>query len=246
KAAETKRFCADNFISTTVVRDVKSNIRLLRECVERTGLLESSSTRSHEDIDEESQILKAVLFAGLTPNIVRVALPKQKYQEVIGGTIGVDHEARQVAFHLVDLLSDDAPKDGIDWQVYDTRKDRRVFIHPQSTLFTEAQFSVPFVTFFAQSSTNPQKTYLRDASAPGLYAMLMFGPALNVDHDSKVITVGSGGLALRAWPRIAVLVNYLRNLLDELLRRKLSDPSMAIREHPVIKTIMQLVRTDGK
>ncbi|KAI8320578.1 P-loop containing nucleoside triphosphate hydrolase protein [Martensiomyces pterosporus] len=219
-------FCADNFISPSVVRDVKSNIRMLRECVEHTGLLENSGS---EERGDSSMVLKAILFAGLSPNIVRVSMPKQKYQEVIGGTIGVDHEARQVAFHLA----------------YDMRKDRRVFVHPQSTLFTEAQFPVPFVTFFAQSSTNPQRTYLRDATAPGLYALLMFGPELHVDHDSKVIAIGSGGLAVRAWPRIAVLVNHLRGLLDELLRRKLGDPALAIRDHPVVKTIMQLIKTDG-
>ncbi|KAJ2097958.1 helicase [Coemansia sp. S142-1] len=176
-------------------------------------------------------------------------MPQQKFTEVIGGTISKDHEARQVSFYAPDIMS--LPGSGPLWQSHDYRTDRRVFIHPQSTLFSTTKYqATPFIVYFAQStsSLNP-RTYLRDATVPGLYALLMFGPApLIIDHENKVLCIGSSGaLAVRAWPRIAVLVNQLRILLDELLRRKLEAPeSVALADHPVVTTVLQLLETDGQ
>ncbi|KAJ1944869.1 helicase, partial [Linderina macrospora] len=236
-----RRACTDNFVSFTTMRDVKSNIRMLRDAIRDTGLIETAETAKPPPVAETQMLVKAIVFAGLSTNIVRVRLPQQKYQEMIAGTISVEHEARQVSFHLVDTLNEAET----DWQKYDMRHDSRVFIHPQSTLFAENTYPVPFLAYFSQSSNNPQKVYLRDVTMPGLYALLMFGPDLVVDHENKVIVVGCGGISVRAWPRIAVLVNHLKMLLDELLRRKLDDPALEIRHHPVVTTILKLIATDG-
>ncbi|KAJ2746841.1 helicase [Coemansia pectinata] len=180
-------------------------------------------------------------------------MPQQKFTEVIGGTVSRDHEAREVSFYAPDLMS--LPRGGPLWQSHDYRMDRRVFIHPQSTLFSATKYqATPFIVYFAQSSSQNQnqaspRTYLRDVTVPGLYALLMFGPApLIVDHENKVLCIGaSGALAVRAWPRIAVLVNQLRILLDELLRRKLEAPeSVSLADHPVVQTVLRLLETDGQ
>ncbi|KAJ2106951.1 putative ATP-dependent RNA helicase ucp12 [Coemansia sp. RSA 922] len=228
--------------SPTAIRDVRGTVRQLRDSLRHTGLVEQSSKAS-------PMVLKALICAGLSPNIVRVRMPQQKFTEVIGGTISKDHEARQVSFYAPDIMS--LPGSGPLWQSHDYRTDRRVFIHPQSTLFSATKYqATPFIVYFAQStsSLNP-RTYLRDATVPGLYALLMFGPApLIIDHENKVLCIGSSGaLAVRAWPRIAVLVNQLRILLDELLRRKLEAPeSVALADHPVVTTVLQLLETDGQ
>ncbi|KAJ2343799.1 helicase, partial [Coemansia sp. RSA 2618] len=114
-----------------------------------------------------------------------------------------------------------------------------------STLFGEAKYPAPFVAYLAQSASGA-KTYLRDVTVPGMYAVLLFGPRVSVDHDHKVVAIGAGGLAVRAWPRIGVLVGQLRRLLDELLRRKLDDPTLPIHDHPVVTAVLDLVRTDGR
>ncbi|KAJ2860456.1 helicase, partial [Coemansia erecta] len=139
------------------------------------------------------------------------------------------------------------------WIAHDKRTDQRLFIHPQSTLFAESKYPVPFITYFSLSSTDKankddNKVYVRDVTVPGIYAILMLGPPLTVDHDNKVVSIGSSGaLAVRAWPRIAVLVNQLRRLIDELLRRKLDNPgSVSLEGHPVVEAVLQLIRTDGK
>ncbi|KAJ1650553.1 helicase, partial [Coemansia sp. RSA 25] len=180
-----------------------------------------------------------------------------KFTEVIGGTVSKDHEAREMSFYAPDLLlltpPPSPPPSGntlLSWQSYDYRTDRRVFVHPQSTLFAATKYqSSPFIVYFAQSSMSKDRTYLRDVTVPGLYALLMFGPApLIVDHENKVVCIGSSGaLAVRAWPRIAVLVNHLRILLDELLRRKLESPQdIKLAKHPVVQTVLQLIQTDGQ
>ncbi|KAJ2840802.1 helicase [Coemansia sp. 'formosensis'] len=227
----------DICVAPAAIRDIKATMRQLRDALRATGLVEESRKPS------SPLVLKALVCAGLVPNIVRVRMPPQKFTQLIGGTISKDHEAREVSFYAP-ASSTPAP-----WQTYDYHGDRRVFIHPQSTLFAETKFPAPFLVYFAQSmSATGQKTFLRDATVPGIYALLMFGPApLIIDHENRVLSLASGALSVRAWPRIAVLVTQLRALLDELLRRKLDDPdSVSLSAHPVVQTVLQLIETDGQ
>ncbi|KAJ1861682.1 helicase [Coemansia sp. RSA 989] len=226
-------------VSRVALREAKSSVKQLRHCLARLGL---SPDKSPDSMDEDQQlcVLRAVLLAGLSPNIARVRVPQLKYQEVAHGTISMDREARELSFYAVDTASNKC------WQDHDVRQDRRVFVHPQSIMFTESKYPVPFVAYLSQSS-NGSKTYLRDVTVPPLYGLLMFGPQLLVDHDYKVIGIGeTGGLAVRAWPRIGVLVGHLRRLLDELLRRKLADPKLPITDHPIITTVLGLIKTEGR
>ncbi|KAJ2850269.1 helicase [Coemansia brasiliensis] len=229
-------------VSRVALREAKSSVKQLRRCLDRLGLAPDKSADGDMDEGQQLNVLRAVLLAGLSPNIARVRVPQLKYQEVAHGTVSVDREARELSFYAVDAVG----KDGACWQDHDLRTDRRVFVHPQSIMFTESKYPVPFVAYLSQSS-NGTKTYLRDVTVPPLYGLLMFGPQLLVDHDYKVIGIGeSGGLAVRAWPRIGVLVGHLRRLLDELLRRKLADPNLSIAGHPIITTVLSLIKTEGR
>ncbi|KAJ2450652.1 helicase [Coemansia sp. RSA 2336] len=227
-------------VSRVALREAKSSVKQLRRCLARLGLNPDKSSNSMDE-DQQLCVLRAVLLAGLSPNIARVRVPQLKYQEVAHGTISMDREARELSFYAVDTTSNNK-----SWQDHDVRQDRRVFVHPQSIMFTESKYPVPFVAYLAQSS-NGTKTYLRDVTVPPLYGLLMFGPQLLVDHDYKVIAIGeTGSLAVRAWPRIGVLVGHLRRLLDELLRRKLADPKLSIADHPIITTVLGLIKTEGR
>ncbi|KAJ2664256.1 putative ATP-dependent RNA helicase ucp12 [Coemansia sp. RSA 1199] len=226
-------------VSPALVREARNNIRTLRQCVDQLGLAPNEPPPVMPEA-EELRVLQAVITAGLSPNIARVRVPQQKFQQVSNGTIAVDREARELAFYAVDETHSEH-----SWRSHDVHKDRRVFVHPQSTMFAETKYSSPFVAYLGQSA-NGQKTFLRDVTAPGVYGVLMFGPRVRVDHECKVVVVGCGGLAVRAWPRIGVLVGQLRMLLDELLRRKLDDPRLSIHDHPVVLAVLDLVRSDGR
>lgn len=45
-----------------------------------------------------------------------------------------------------------------------------------------------------------------------MYALLLFGGPVSVNHIGGGLTVGKGGsiVKLKAWPRIGILVNHLR------------------------------------
>ncbi|KAJ1818368.1 helicase, partial [Coemansia sp. RSA 2599] len=251
------------YVSRAVVRDIKSSVRMLRDSLRPMGLVDddakkTSSSSSSVAVVDDAAVLRAMVFAGLSPNIARVRVPAQKYHEVIGGgAVSIDRQARELMFFAVDSVAaqqqqqQKAPQRG--WMDHDFKSDRRVFVHPQSTMFANAKYPVPFVTYFSmtQSASSggtgyQQRTYMRDVTAPGIYALFMFGPPLVVDAEHNVVCIGpSGGLAVRAWPRVAALVNHLRRLLDELLRRKMADPSMRFTGHPVVEAVLGLIRSDG-
>ena len=102
-----------------------------------------------------------------------------------------------------------------------------------------------------------------------MYALLLFGGHIAVDHVRGGLTVGGrieGTLRLRAWPRIAILVQQLRcvspsplpsapflkptalcrRLLDAALLRALnSGRVLEAAESPVIGAMLTLLVTDG-
>ena len=111
----------------------------------------------------------------------------------------------------------------------------------------------------------------RTVSKVPLYALLLFGGPIDVNHLRGGLTVGGrteGMMRLRAWPRIAILVQQLRcvlmalfhrnpqmittrgathrRLLDAALLRALDGGSVReVSESPVIGAILALLRTDG-
>ena len=104
-----------------------------------------------------------------------------------------------------------------------------------------------------------------------MYALLLFGGHIAVDHVRGGLTVGGrveGTLRLRAWPRIAILVQQLRcvfllltfppsatflndgffgrRLLDAALLRALnSGRVLEVAESPVVGAMLTLLVTDG-
>jgi len=91
--------------------------------------------------------------------------------------------------------------------------------------------------------------FLRDVTEVPLHALLLFGGPIAVDHVRGGLTVGGrteGTLRLHAWPRIAILVQQLRRLLDAALLRALDGGSvLEVSESPVIGAILKLLTTDG-
>lgn len=86
--------------------------------------------------------------------------------------------------------------------------------------------------------------YVRQCSVLPVYALLLFGGALAVDHSAAKVTV-DGWASLAAPPKVGVLVRELRQLLDRLLAAKLEDPALELAAHPVVRAATELLRTDG-
>ncbi|CAK5280316.1 unnamed protein product [Mycena citricolor] len=116
-----------------------------------------------------------------------------------------------------------------DFRLYDIRADsERVFLHPTSMLFDVAAWRSPFVP---------------------MYALLLFGGPVTVNHVAGGLVVGTktSFVRLRAWPRIGVLVNQLRRLLDAQLQRCIEQGAMlnTTGQNPVVQAILALLTNDG-
>jgi hypothetical protein len=150
------------------------------------------STPALNTNSDNANLIKAVILGGLWPRVARVHLPKSaiKFDRVSAGTVQRENIAKE--FKMFDL------------------REGRVFLHPQSILFEVAQWKSPFLVYFHKHMTS--KVFLRDATEVPLYALLLFGGPVSVNHVAGGLTIGTkeSWIRLKAWPRIGVLVNQLR------------------------------------
>jgi ATP-dependent RNA helicase DHX57 len=89
-----------------------------------------------------------------------------------------------------------------------------------------------------------QKVYVRQCSSVPVYALLLFGGDLAVDHINSKIVIDEWA-KVTASPKVGVLIRELRKRLDALLALKFEDASICIHEHPIASATVELVRTDG-
>ncbi|KAF9015717.1 P-loop containing nucleoside triphosphate hydrolase protein [Cyathus striatus] len=227
-----KIFCEDNFISPTTVRDITMLRQEFASTLADLGFIPISSVLSSPELNLNSQnfnLIKAILLGGLWPNVVNVHLPKSaiKFDKVHAGTIQRANTARE--FKLYDAYGS------------------RVFLHPGSILFGESSWKSPFVTYFQKQMTT--KLFLRDATEVPLYGLLLFGGVVSVNHIAGGVVISRKGSAikLKAWPRIGVLVNQLRRLLDAQLQQCIEKGSVlnTSKGNPVMKAILALLTYDG-
>ncbi|KAF7981091.1 hypothetical protein HWV62_34789 [Athelia sp. TMB] len=190
-----RTFCEENFISPTTLRDITSLRLDFLHSLSDLGFIPLASAPSSPGLNtnsKNSNLVKAVILGGLWSRVARVHLPKSaiKFDRVQGGTVQRENTAKE--YKLYDL------------------KEGRVFLHPSSVLFGETMWKSPFLTYFSKHMTS--KVFLRDATEVPLYAMLLFGGPVTVNHIAGGLTIGSSDclIKLKAWPRIGILVNQLR------------------------------------
>ncbi|KAK9708197.1 putative ATP-dependent RNA helicase ucp12 [Basidiobolus ranarum] len=223
---EASKFTEENYLSTRIlyeIRYIKSQFfKILKELDFIPRDVSSPDDPSLNGNSLDVPVIRSIILAGLNPRILRVKLPEQKYEKLVQGTIEKANEARQIKFF--------------------TETDGRVFLHPSSTLFEENQYQVPFAVYFNKMSTS--KIFVRDVSTIGMYGLLFFAGHVQVNHTKQMLTVGKW-IDLKAWPRIGVLVNELRLILDNLLKQKLENPAISLQNHPVTEIIVELLKSDG-
>ncbi|KAK0208634.1 P-loop containing nucleoside triphosphate hydrolase protein [Desarmillaria ectypa] len=248
-SGEIRRFCEENFISATTVREI-SNLRndFLSSLIS-IGFVPLHSKPSSPSINinsENTHLLKAVILGGLWPRVARVNLPlsARKYDKVQGGTVQRENKAKE-------------------FKIYDLRNER-VFLHPASALFDFAAWRSQYVVFFTKVKTS--KIFLRDATEVPLYAMLLFGGTVSVNQIAGGISIDGkeGVVKLKGWPRIGILVNHLRRvtsikvitrntdtnysrLLDAQLLCSIEESTIVAQgpNNPVIDAMLALLAHDG-
>ncbi|KAJ6575382.1 P-loop containing nucleoside triphosphate hydrolase protein [Mycena capillaripes] len=224
-----RTFCEENFISPNTVRDITTLRNDFIGSLADLGFIPLSSTPSTPALNTNSDntnLIKAVVLGGLWPRVARVHLPKSaiKFDRVSAGTVQRENIAKE-------------------FKMYDLREGR-VFLHPTSILFEVAAWKSPFLVYFHKHMTS--KVFLRDATEVPLYALLLFGGPVSVNHVAGGLTIGTkdGWIRLKAWPRIGVLVNQLRRLLDAQLQRCV-EGAMLNGDNPAVRAMLALLTYDG-
>jgi len=169
-----------------------------------------------------ARIVKAVLAAGLYPQLLRVDHPAAKYQKVLGGAVETQGEAVKVRFF--------------------DREKGRVFLHPSSINFTCGKFESGWLVYSDLVQTS--KVFVREASMVPVYAVLLFGGEVSVHHGEGLVRV-DGWATFKAPARIAVLVRELRAEVAALLGRKVNDPGLDVGTSRVVEAMHHLLSTDG-
>ncbi|EJD54594.1 P-loop containing nucleoside triphosphate hydrolase protein [Auricularia subglabra TFB-10046 SS5] len=230
-------FFEDNFISQTAFREIRSLREDFWQCLVDIGFAPRQAKPSDAVFNTNSgqeNVVKAIVAAGLWPRIAKVKTPRAQFQQTQGGTVEKENEASELRF-------------------FDLRSDQRVFVHPGSSLFSSTSFKSQFVAYFTKTLTS--KLFIRDVSEVPLYSILLFGGPITVNHVGGGLVIRTRvsdddegvDIKLKAWPRIGILVNFLRRLLDAELASAIDDPAVLAQfaEKAVPNTMVQLLERDG-
>ena len=240
---DRKRFCELLGLSFTGMRDMKQLVRQLGSSLSAAGYVDSIEADRNNN---SWRTIRACAVAALAPGqLVRVQRPSTKYAETVEGAVEKDGEARELRFYISAALDNDEKdnetKSGI-YRGYHGVAEERVFIHPSSSNFSTGNYSCPWLVYHDLVRTS--KPFLRDATECSAYALLLFGGRLEVQAANATIVV-EDWVRLSANARIGSLIGGLRRKMDDLLTRKVEDPSFDVANTAEMKLIRSLLVTDG-
>lgn len=118
----------------------------------------------------------------------------------------------------------------------------RVFVHPSSINFSATKYDTGWMVYSDIVETS--KVFVRQCSSVPVYALLLFGGAVQVHHTQGKVSVDTWA-TVTAQPKIGVLVRELKKRLDNLLSVKLEQPETAISKNSIVSVVLELLRTDG-
>lgn len=223
---ERRSWCDENHISDTTMQEIRSTITQYRDALRETGLIRSTTTslQTASQDDQSDELIKALLASALAPNIARIQFPDVKYSQTIGGALAKDHDSKTIKFYT---------------------SQQRIFIHPSSPLFSENEYkNAPFLSFFQGTMTS--KFFIRGVTPVSMYGHLLLGPSLQLDSAGRGLITDSW-IRIAAWPKIAVFVNLMRNVIDRVMARSIDYPGAALttEESVVIELMKRLVSKHG-
>lgn len=250
---EQRQFCDKHGLSLQALQDVDLARSTLLRQLEEVGLVDRAYVQGYRaqgprwpteasalPLDRNmmhTNLLRALVLAGVWPSVARVDQPTAKYNASASGAVLKDANAKEL--HYFD------------------EHDGRVFLHPSSMLFHATKFKSNYVAVFSKSASGAagaSRTYLRDATEVPLYALLLFGGPLSVDHHAGGIAISTGTapsehawVRMRANTRIGVLCRQLRQLLDQALDAGVDDPHAWLSDanQAVVQAMTALLAQDG-
>ena len=195
---------------------------------------------------QNTRLVKAVLVAGLYPNLVKVAPghkptapPKLAYLSDEGREeslqvhpSSVNHGTKKVSLFLVTF--------GYFWLflVICTRA-----IRLTSCFVSCVQYGTKWLVYHERVQTTG--VYVRDCSTVTPYQLLLFGGKIEVQHAGGTLSLDRWA-TFKAPARVGVLLKEIRGRLDGVLRDKIEMPDEDVTASggPVVEAILQLLNTE--
>ena len=232
-AGDRKKYCEKLGLSFNGMRDLKLLV------IQLDSSLSSLGYESSEDAERNVKswrIIRACATAALAPSqLVRVQRPVAKYAETSEGAIEKDGVAKELRFYI-------RLKSAGHNQTDSKAIEEPVFMHPSSSHFSVGSYSCPWLVYHKLVRTS--KAFLRDATECSAYSLLLFGGKLEVQASKDLILIDDW-VRLAANARIGALIGGLRQLVDELLSKKVEDPAFDIAATVEMKLIVNLLVSDG-
>jgi ATP-dependent RNA helicase DHX36 len=220
-------FLKDNFLGRLTLFQMEDLRKQFRSLLVDIGFL--SRDFRLKDMNHPSNanaqnlgLLKAVLCAGLYPNIlvapksVITSAPPRRSDKKMG----------EVAFR--------------------SHTKGEVYLHPSTIAFEDVRLDSRYCCYHELVRTS--KTYVRDCTTVSPLALLLFGGALEVYQSHGVCSI-DGWLKFRIGAKPATLIKYLRNTMERLLFEKIVSPEkdvMATEEgKSLIESISKLFASES-
>ena len=225
---DVRSWCDEYFLSSQTLRDISSNRTQYLSSLTDAGFLPGTSReslpKSLNQHNSNNALIRALVAGSFNPQTARIDFPDKKFAPSMSGAVELDTEARSIKFF--------------------NQENGRVFVHPSSTLFTAQSFvgGSVYLSYFNKMATS--KIFIRELTPFNAYSALLFSGPIAVDTYGRRLIV-DGWLRLRGWARIGVLVSRLRFMLDDVLARKIDDPSLDIGNDEVVDIVRRLVEKDG-
>ena len=223
-----KLWCDQNYLSNRVLDDISSNRSQYLSSLKEADFLPSTyHSKTHASLNAQGSnyaLIRALIAGAFNPQLARIDFPDKKFAPSVSGAVELDPEARTIKFFNQD--------------------NGRVFVHPSSTLFDAQGFpgGSVYLSYFNKMET--KKLFIRELTPFNAYSLLLFSGPITLDTLGRGLIV-DGWLRLRGWARIGVLVSRLRMMLDEVLARKIDDPSLDLGNDEVVAVVRKLVECDG-
>lgn len=163
----------------------------------RRALAESARLSASEaECADTVALLKAILCAGLYPNVMRAANLQRP--------------------------SNDIPFERPVRRDRDDDSHEPCYLHPSCLDFDASVLDSRYLVF--QAIVRTSKVYVRDATTVHPLPLVLFGGALTVHHEVGAISV-DGQLHFRADPKTATLIKLLRSEMELAMLNKIKDPT---------------------
>ncbi|KAK4692759.1 hypothetical protein P7C71_g4507, partial [Lecanoromycetidae sp. Uapishka_2] len=225
---DVKMWCDQNYLSSQTLNDITSNrtqyLSSLKEAAFLPSDYNSITNTSLNKQNSNHALIRALIAGAFNPQLAQINFPDKKFAASMSGAVELDPEACTIKFFNQD--------------------NGRVFVHPSSTLFGAQGFpgSSVYLSYFNKMATS--KVFVRELTPFNAYSLLLFSGPITLDTLGRGLVV-DGWLRLRGWARIGVLVSRLRMMLDEVLARKIDNPSMDLGSNEVVAVVRKLVEFDG-